>query len=422
MLSRNSAPAPRRTNSRNSTRALFAVLAVLTALTLATAGAQTPADSAKVGVITSRTGAAANQGVAQWLLATDWESRLRSSGGIFGVSVAVELRDDASNPANARRQAEDLIADGALVIVCCTTPIATREVAQVAEAAGVTLLAPTTFTQVSEYPYWAFSLAADDTDALAAIVADAYRENRPSLALMALEGAIGDAAETDLRALLAVIGASMTHQERYAPGVTELRPEALLVAASQPGGVVVWGLQEDLLVAYDALRRRGYEGNVYARTALLAPGNPQLPWARLLNARVAVPPAVAPPADLPQTTDPSAPRHGVWGSAGACAAAAHLDADRLSAVPGAAGHAVATAPFLAALDLIELGLEQLIALQIPSSEPAVLRQALRDALVGRPALCTGAGLMDLRDGSPNAVDPGGLAIAVITSRGLAALP
>ena len=380
-----------------------------------------PADAAVVGVIASRSGAAAGPGVAQWLLAADFDARLRAAGGIFGVRITPELRDDAGNPATARRHAEELIDRGALVIVCCTTPLASREVATVAEAAGVPLLAPTAFSQVAEHPYWAFSLAADDTDALAAIVADAYRENRPSLALMALEGAIGDAAETDLRALLAVVGASITHQERYAPGVSELRPEALLVAASQPGGVVVWGLYDDLLVAYDALRRRGYEGNVYARTALLAPGNAQLPWARLLNARVAVPPAVVPLATPPQTPDPTTPRHGVWGSAGACAAAAYTDAERLSAVPGAATHAVATAPFLAAMDLVEAALEQLIALQIPSGDPAVLRQALRDALVGRPPTCTGAGLIDLRDGSFNGVDPGGLAIAVVTNRGLAAL-
>src|SRR5690606_32989504 len=156
--------------------------------------------------------------------------------------------------------------------------------------------------------------------------------------------------------------------------------------------------------AYQALRRRGYEGNVYIRPALLAPGNSPLPWARLMNARVAVPPAVAPPLAAPQAPDPTLPRRGVWGSAGACAAAACLGAQRLAAVPGAAGHAFATAPFLAALDLIELGVEQLIALQIPSSDPAVLRQALRDTLVGQPALCTGAGLIDLRDGSFNALD------------------
>ncbi|MFA7461353.1 MAG: ABC transporter substrate-binding protein, partial [Trueperaceae bacterium] len=390
------------------------VLALVVALTASVAGAQVAAAPQLVGVIASRTGAGAAAGVPQWLLASERATQLRGSGGIFGVDVSFELRDDNSVPASARRHAEELVDLGALVIVCCTTPLATRDVAQVAEAAGVTLLAPTTFEDAAPYPYWAFALAADDTDSVAAIVADAYREPRHSLALMALEGPLGDAAEADLRAHLAVIGAAVPHVERYTPGTTELRPEALLVAASQPGGVVVWGLYDDLLVAYEALRRRGYEGTVYGRSALLAPGHSPLPWARLINLRLAVAPAVAPLASAPSSADPRTPSHGTWGAAGACAAAVHLDSQRLARVPGAATNAVATAPFLAALDLIELGLEQVIALQIPSSEPAVLRQALRDALVGRPALCTGAGLIDLRDGSPNAVDPAGLAIAVVT--------
>lgn len=398
---------------------LLLLIAALLTVVLPTAAAQGTPGPIVVGVIASRTGEAAAPGAAQYLIAAGRANDLRAGGGIFGVDVRIELRDDGGSPAEARRQAEELIEQGALVIVCCTTPAASREAAAVAEAAGVPLLAPTTLDETGS-PYWAFSLAPDGTDAIAAIVADAYREGRPALALMAVEGDLGDAAEADLRAHLAVVGATITHQERYEPGVRELRPEALLVAASQPGGVVVWGLESDLLVAYEALRRRGYEGSIYGRTALLQPGARPLPWARLLNARFAVPPAAAPPASPPEG-DPSVPRPGTGGASGACAAAAFHDAERLGAYVGASSHAVATAPLLAALDLVEAGLEQLIALQIPSSEPAVLRQALRDALVGRPARCTGAGLIDLRDGQANAVEPAGLAIAQVTSRGLAPL-
>lgn len=408
------------TSTLRPLRSLLWLVAVLASLLATSAAAQT-AGEVTVGVIASRTGASAGPGVTQWLLAADLAADLRAQGGIFGVNVRLELRDDVSNPTTARRHAEELIAQGALAIVCCTTPVATGQVAELAEAAGVPLLAPTVLPGAEPAAYWAFSLAPDDTDAVAAIVADAYRENRPSLALLALEGAIGDAAEADLAAHLAVVGARLGRVERYAPGVRELRPEALLLATSQPGGIVVWGLYDDLLVAVDALQRRGYEGNVYIRSALLAPGSNPLPWSRLLGARVAVAPALVPSPAAPTAQDPSRPRHGTWGAAGACAAAGVLDAARLAAVPGAANHAVATAPFLTALDLVQAGLEQLIALQIPSHDADVLRLALRDAMVGRPATCTGAGLIDLRDGSANAVDPAGLAIAVITNSGLTPL-
>lgn len=421
-VARHPAPTGRRSGLPMAVLALVFVVVSIAPL----AGAQSASAGMLVGVIASRTAGASNPGVAQWLLASDAATRLRNTG-IFGVSISLDIQDDNSSPEQARLLTQQLVDDGALLIICCTTPLATREAAQVAEAAGVPLLAPSTFDSAAISPYWAFSLAADDTDALAAIVADAYRENRPTLALMALSGPIGQQAETDLHALLAVIGGRLTFEHMYPPDVSELRPEALVAASTQPGGVVVWGLTTDLLVAHDALRRRGYEGNVYFRTALLAPGFSPLPWARLLNARVAVPPAAAPvPAHqlsgVQGAFDAATPRHGTWGSAGACAVAGRRDADRLAAVPGASANAVAAAPFLAALDLLERGLEQLIALQIPSSDPLVLRQALRDALVGLPATCTGAGLLDLRDGLANAVDPAGLGIAGITNRGLEPLP
>lgn len=409
---------PSSNQRQHSTRRLLTLLAAwLVSFTLA----QSATSSVQVGVIASRTGAAAGPGAAQWLLASQWSAALRAQGGIFGVGVDVDLRDDASRSDAAVTQARDLIDAGALVIVCCTTPGASSGVAAVAEAAGVPLLAPTTLAFATEFPYWAFALSPDETDAIAAIVADAYRQHRPNLALLALEGSLGDAAQDDLAALLAVVGAHLPTSERYPAGVRELRPEALLVAASQPGGVVVWGLADDLVVAYEALRRRGYEGHVYARPELLQPGAPGLPWTRLINLRFPVAPAAMPVAAAPAFGDPAEPRRGTGGAAGSCAAAAYHDAARLAQVPGGTTYAVATAPFLAALDLVGAGIEQLLALQIPSSDPLILRQALRDVLVGRPPLCMGAGLIDLRDGLSNAVDPGGLAIGVVTSGGLASL-
>ncbi|NLG08403.1 MAG: ABC transporter substrate-binding protein [Deinococcales bacterium] len=396
------------------------LLLPLLAFALLAGAAAQPAE-ARVGVIASRTGSASAAGTAQWLLASDWARELQAQGGVFGVPVRLELRDDASSAPAARAHAQELVDAGALLLVCCTTPAASQAVAELAEAAGVPLLAPSALEPAAPYPYWAFTLFPDETDALAAIVADAYREGRPALALMALEGPLGDAASADLAALLALLRAGLTHEVRYPPGVQELRPEALLVASSQPGGVVVWGLADDLTTAYAALRRRGYEGLVYGRTALLQPGSPALPWPQLINARFALPPAAVPSAGGTAPADPYEPRPGTGGAAGACAAAGRVDAERLARVPGASANAVATAPFLAALDLAAAGLEQLIALQIPASEPPVLRQALRDAMVGRPARCTGAGLVDLRDGSVSAIEPGGLAVGAATRSGLAPL-
>lgn len=405
---------------------LLCALSVLALLFSASVSAQPGSSEAglKVGVIASRTGAQSGNGEAQWLLATAWEADLQLNGGVFGAPLALTLLDDGSSPETARRHAEDLVADGALAIVCCTTPVASRSVAQVAEEAGVLLLSPTELPSASTDQNWSFSLYPDDTDVIAAVVADAYRENRHSLALMALDGHLGDKGEADLSDHLQLLGREVRHVERYPAGVSELRPEALMVAASQPGGVVIWGLADDLMVATDALKRRGYEGKIYARTALLAPGAARLPWSRVLGVRFAVPPAaVVPPAARatgfpPSTREHSAPQTGRGGTAGACAAAGADQAAVLADTAWSRANPLATSPLLSALELLTLGLEQFVALQVPSSDPLVLRQALRDSLVGLPATCTGAGLIKFREGSTNTVEPNGLAIATVGPGGL----
>ena len=166
------------------------LLLPLLAFALLAGAAAQPAE-ARVGVIASRTGSASAAGTAQWLLASDWARELQAQGGVFGVPVRLELRDDASSAPAARAHAQELVDAGALLLVCCTTPAASQAVAELAEAAGVPLLAPSALEPAAPYPYWAFTLFPDETDALAAIVADAYREGRPALALMAIVGLYG---------------------------------------------------------------------------------------------------------------------------------------------------------------------------------------------------------------------------------------
>ncbi len=385
------------------------LIAVLAApfLLLPTASA---ASELVVGLIASR---ALGPGAAQTLVGTAWAAEVRGAGGVFGVPVRLLVADDGGDPRRAVELAEGQIANGALALVCCTTPAASRAVAAAAEAAGVTLLAPTPFEPASLPSYWAFSLAPSDTDALAAIVADAYRKGRSSLALLAPDLPLTATAHDQLVALGAIVGIRLVADERYAAGQNELRPEALLVASTRPGAVVVWGFADDLENAASALRHRGYEGDVYGRSQPFFPGGEPPAGARVADMLVAAPPAAALAAGAAASftlADSEA--------VGPCTAAALTDTARLSAVPGAMRNALVTAPVLAGLDLLRSAFEQVLALQIPTSDAGVLRQAVRDALVGLPPTCTGAGSLDLEDGRTSAVQPRGLALVAVPQTGL----
>lgn len=390
-----------------SRRVSPSALGVLAWALLAFAPGAIAADPIVVGVITSRAGSASSAGSSQALAATAWASRLRAAGGVFGVPVQVSLADDGGVPRRAQEEARRLIDEGAHVLVCCTTAPASRDVAAVAEAAGITLLSPTSFDGAGpprgQLPYWAFSLAVRESDALAAVIADAHRHGAPSVALMTLDNAFGDETAEAFRALAEVAGLNVAAEVRYAPGAHELRPEALWVATRQPAAVVVWGLADDLEVATFALRRRGYEGPVYARTALLSPGAPRPSFAHLAGVRFAVPPALVQATLPPDAT---------------CAEATNDAAAMLSVVHGGIVDLPSAAPVVDALELIEAAVEQVVALQLPEVSLAAMRQALRDALVALPERCGALGIVDLVDGRSAATVPRGLAIAVVTNAGL----
>lgn len=380
-------------------------LVLLTVLLLGAAGyAATPFS---VGVIVAKEGTAQVAGDAQALAAIAYASRLRAAGGIFGTPLEVRVEDDAGDPTRAVQLAKTLIGEGVDALVCCTTRAASEPVARLAEASGVVLLSPTTLQGVGGRPYWSFALAPRDEDALAAVVADASARGLPSLALMTLDNGFGDRTVTDLRALLKVAGLGYAGEARYPPGAGDLTPEALWIATRQAGGVVVWGLKGDLLAALDALKRRGYHGPVYARSALLAPVAGGLPLDRLNGVRFAVPP-VAVAQGLP--------------SEATCRRAAQTAARRLNAVYGGVIDLAPAAPVYDALDLLRAALEQVAALRLPSGQLAARRQALRDSLVGLPARCGAGGRYDLQEGRREALQPSGLAMAVVRSGQLVAVP
>lgn len=368
-----------------------------------------------VGVIATRESSA---GAAQTLVATSWAAQLRALGGIFGQPVRLLLGDDGGSPEAAVTLAQSQVDAGALAIICCTTAPATEAVVRFAETAGVTLLSPIPWPGPSNANYWAFSLAPSDTDVLSAIVADAYRRGRSSLALLAPDTADTAAAARDLTALGALVGIRLASDTRYPVGQTELRPDALLVASTRPGGVVVWGTAAEVAASANALQRRGYEGAVYGRTGVLYPGEGALPWRAVTDLLFAVAPAVVATQGSADAYVLPGEREG--GALGTCAEAAQRDAARLRTATADTTQTLTAAPVLGGLDLVAAAFEQLLALQIPLTNEAVVRQALRDTLVGLPVQCSGAGALDLEDGRRSAVLPRSLAIATATPTGLVA--
>lgn len=377
------------------------------------AAAQSPPadDGLLVGVITSRAGVAQAVGASQALAATAWANVTAQTGGIYGAPIEVRVMDDGGVPGNALAAAESLIIDGAHALICCSTASTTRAVAQLAESVGVLLISPSDPAQTrfdNSPPYWSFSLWPSESDALSGVVGHASATGRGSLALMTLDNEFGQGASDTLTALLGYAGMRLVTELRYSPSVQELRPEALLMASQQPGGVVVWGLPRDTELAVSALRARGYEGHIYARSALLAPGSQALPRGSFAGVHFAVPPSV--PAGAPGGAPIPAEK--------LCANSVNMNRERLAQQYGGVARLDAAAPVLDALDVIAAGVELLITMQLPlTTSVEVERQAMRDAVVGQGEYCGASGLVDFQEGRRSAIQPRGLITVSIGQSG-----
>ncbi len=368
------------------------------------------ADGWTVGVIVSASGPYADVGRAQ-AYAAEQTALAIARGGVFGAPFEVVVRDDAGDPRRAEALAGELAEAGALAVVCCTTPTATARVAAVLDTRMTPHLALAEADLAGRF--WSVSLAPTDRTRLTAIAVDATGQGKASLAMMTLDSDFGsDSLEAFARAL-ADAGRDVAGEARYRADAAVLTPEGLWIATRQPGAVVVWGLPRDLPVAVDGLRRRGYEGIVYARDAAL----PAHAWERLAPAgahafdpndawaglRVALPPAALAgllPPDHPHAASVAAFVGRVLG--GDPGVATPMDRATMAQVDDA-------------LVWLHAAFEQVAAIGLDAS--AVTRRlAVRDALIGAPLTRLAAGAYDAREDDPQAVRWQGLVVAAVAPR------
>ncbi|MBW6454638.1 MAG: ABC transporter substrate-binding protein [Trueperaceae bacterium] len=368
------------------------------------------ADGWKVGVIVSASGPSAEVGRAQ-AYAAERSAAALARGGVFGAPFELLLRDDGGDPMRAAALAGELVDAGAHAVLCCTAPAATARVADALDARMTPHLALAEADVAGRF--WSVSLAPTERAQLTAIAVDASGQGKASLAMMTLDSGFGaDALEAFGRAL-ADAGRDLAGEARYPADAAVLTPEGLWIATRQPGAVVVWGLSRDLPVAIDGLRRRGYEGMVYAREATL----PAFAWDRLVPAGA-------------HAFDPDDAWAGLRVALAPAALAGRLPPDHPHAAGVAAfvGRVLGGDPSVAtpseratmarvddALVWLHAAFEQVAAIGLDSG--AVTRRlAVRDALIGAPLTRLAAGAYDASEDDPRAARWQGLVVAAVAAR------
>lgn len=374
-------------------------------LILLLVGTSASAQAIRIGVVVDRTGAGASAAMEAVLAA--FQTRARTSGGVFGVPFEVIVRDDRGDPARTRAEVEQLIAqEGVHAVVCCSGSATARVAASLAQASGTLVL---TAGMIERAPAgWAFTLEPAERTELRAIVSHAYAEGKRALALMTLSNAFGDLATQILEEELGAAGLELVATERYRPDASVLTPEALWVATRQPGAVVVWGLSADSGVAIDALRRRGYGGPIYARSDAIAAAGPGIDAGLLGGVRFAVAPISVD--DGPLAGDPT------------FEAAASLT-DFVLALYGIRDVPADAARMYDGLDLLRAAAEQAAVYGVSPESVSAYRVALRDAAIALPPFAGAGGSYDLDERTNQAALPAGLVLVEVRAgRRVAVVP
>jgi len=363
-----------------------------------------------VGVVVSASGTFGDVGRAQAYAAERTAAALGRSG-VFGAPLVIEVRDDGGDPRRAEALAVEFADEGALAVVCCTTPAATARVSAALDARMTPHLALAAADLAGRF--WSVSLAPTDRTRLTAIAVDAVGQGKASLALMTLDSGFGDASLEAFARALADTGRTLAGEARYPADAAVLTPEGLWIATREPGAAVVWGLPGDLPIALDGLRRRGYVGMVYAREAAL----PASAWSRLVPAGE-------------HLFDPEDPWAGLRVALAPAALAGLLPLGHPHAEPVAAfvGRVLAGDPNAAtpseravmaqvddALLWLLAAFEQVAALGLDAN-PATRRLATRDALIGASLTRLAAGAYDAHENDPQAARWQGLAIGAVSPR------
>jgi branched-chain amino acid transport system substrate-binding protein len=350
----------------------------------------------KIGVILSQTGQASQVGGMQARALDVLEAQLRQS--VFGKNIQLVIRDDASVAANALREAKSLVEEeNVLALVCCTLEAQSKAISDYVQTQNILTIALSDISNnTGPKNDWLFTVKPDTQHYVQSIILQLSRKGQGSIGVMTLDNNFGDTLQNALNLLIAPGGMQLAVIERYRPDATVLTPEALWVATRQPSSVLVWGLPQDTNVAYNALRKRGYENNVILNPALL--DGVTIPT--YYNDAVFPVPAVMVPT-LPDT-QPN-----------------YLESFRFVTAmttnygPNRVGYQGAYA--YDAVLLLESALEQALTFGIPTDDTTNLRYALRDALIGMPSYKGAAAVYDYSDNDHIGVDPYSLVLAKVVN-------
>ena len=233
------------------------------------------AQTIRIGAVASATGPAAALGEPEANTFRMLQDQLNAAGGVGGVPVEIIFLDDATNTQQAVTNVRRLIEEENVhAVICCTitaNSLAIIDTVQEAEAPTVSMAASASIIEPVEERTWVFKTPQTDRLMIQGIVDDMQARELQTVAFMGLDDAFGEGGLVELQNLAAENDVEITTVERYGRTDTNVTPQTLRAVSSNPDAVLVWGVVRDSALVVQALRDRGYDGQIYVSHGV---GNP----------------------------------------------------------------------------------------------------------------------------------------------------
>ncbi len=253
----------------------FALRLVVSLTVLAFAFSAALAQTIRIGAVASATGPAAALGEPEANTFRLLQDQLNAAGGIGGVPVEIIFLDDATDTQQAVTNVRRLIEEENVhAVICCTitaNSLAIIDTVQEAEVPTVSMAASASIIEPVEERTWVFKTPQTDRLMIQGIVDDMQARGLQTVAFMGLDDAFGEGGLVELQNLAAENDVEITTVERYGRTDTNVTPQTLRAVSSDPDAVLVWGVVRDSALVVQALRDRGFDGQIYVSHGV---GNP----------------------------------------------------------------------------------------------------------------------------------------------------
>ena len=253
----------------------FALRLVVSLTILAFAFSAALAQTIRIGAVASATGPAAALGEPEANTFRMLQDQLNAAGGIGGVPVEIIFLDDATDTQQAVTNVRRLIEEENVhAVICCTitaNSLAIIDTVQEAEVPTVSMAASASIIEPVEERTWVFKTPQTDRLMIQGIVDDMQARGLQTVAFMGLDDAFGEGGLVELQNLAAENDIDIVTTERYGRTDTNVTPQTLRAVSSNPDAVLVWGVVRDSALVVQALRDRGFDGQIYVSHGV---GNP----------------------------------------------------------------------------------------------------------------------------------------------------